>query len=124
MKLLADTHVVLWWLLADDRLPPEVKELLDTEPEVYVSAVTPWELSVKRRLGKLEGPPDLLRRAWECGLRQLLISGEHGIQAGDLPLHHRDPFDRMLIAQAQLEDLTLITRDTWIPKYDVPVLRA
>ncbi|MGP4088630.1 type II toxin-antitoxin system VapC family toxin [Streptomyces sp. KR55] len=88
------------------------------------SAVTPWELAVRARLGKLEGPPDLPERAWNCGLRKPTITGEHGIQAGNLPLHHRDPFDRVLIAQAQLEGLTLITRDTWIQKYDVPLLRA
>ncbi|MGW3290696.1 type II toxin-antitoxin system VapC family toxin [Streptomyces sp. NPDC001002] len=124
MKLLADTHVVVWWLLDSPELSPEIKELLDTEPVAYISAVTPWELSVKMALGKLDAPADLPERARDCQLRPLSINLDHGVRAGVLPLHHRDPFDRMLVAQAQLEDLTIVTRDTWIPKYDVPVLRA
>ncbi|MFF4018046.1 type II toxin-antitoxin system VapC family toxin [Streptomyces sp. NPDC001843] len=124
MRLLADTHVVVWWLLDSPELSDEIKGLLDAEPEAYISAVTPWELALKQALGKLDAPADLPERARDCQLRSLPISMGHGIHAARLPLHHRDPFDRMLIAQAQLEDLTVITRDTWIPKYDVPVLRA
>ncbi|MDQ0991354.1 type II toxin-antitoxin system VapC family toxin [Streptomyces sp. V3I7] len=124
MKLLADTHIVVWWLLDSPELPPEIKDLLDTEPQAYVSAVTPWELAVKQALGKLDGPADLPERARDCQLRPLPVTPQHGVGVGRLPHHHRDPFDRILVAQAQLEDLTIITRDTWIPKYDVRVLRA
>jgi PIN domain nuclease of toxin-antitoxin system len=124
MKLLADTHVVIWWLLDSRELSEEIKGLLDTEPMAYVSAVTPWELAVKLALGKLDAPGDLPERARDCQLKPLPVTPEHGIRAGRLPLHHRDPFDRMLVAQAQAEDLTIVTRGTWIPKYDVPVLRA
>ncbi|MFJ5547728.1 type II toxin-antitoxin system VapC family toxin [Streptomyces sp. NPDC093225] len=122
MKLLADTHVVLWWLLDSPQLSDEIKDLLDTESLAHVSAVTPWELTVKQALGKLEGPEDLPERARDCQLRPLPITGHHGIRAAQLPFHHRDPFDRMLIAQAQTEGLTLVTRDKSIPLYDVPVM--
>ncbi|MFD4136781.1 type II toxin-antitoxin system VapC family toxin [Streptomyces goshikiensis] len=122
MKLLADTHVVVWWLLDSPELSDEVKDLLDTEALVYVSAVTPWELAVKQSLGKLTGPADLPERARDSQFRPLPITGLHGIRAGQLPPHHKDPFDRMLVAQAQTEGLTLVTRDKFIPLYDVPVL--
>ncbi|WP_327306377.1 type II toxin-antitoxin system VapC family toxin [Streptomyces sp. NBC_01298] len=122
MKLLADTHVIVWWLTDSPQLSDEVKHLLDTERLVHVSAVTPWELSVKQALGKLDGPEDLPEQARDCQLRPLPITALHGIRAGQLPLHHRDPFDRILIAQAQTEGLTLVTRDKHIPLYDVPVM--
>ncbi|MFJ6086120.1 type II toxin-antitoxin system VapC family toxin [Streptomyces sp. NPDC092369] len=123
MKYLLDTHVVLWWLNASE-LSEDLTELLRTEPGVYMSAVTPWEIALKHSLGKLPGPPGLRERVRDLQFRQLPITTEHGLRIRDLPWHHRDPFDRMLVAQAQLEDLTIVTRDTWIPKYDVPVLRA
>lgn len=122
MKLLIDTHVVVWWLLDSPTLSDETKDLLDTEALAYVSAVTPWELAVKQALGKLEGPADLPERAQHCQLKALPITALHGIRAGQLPPHHRDPFDRILVAQAQTEGLTLVTRDKHIPLYDVPVL--
>ncbi|MFJ6519415.1 type II toxin-antitoxin system VapC family toxin [Streptomyces griseus] len=122
MKLLADTHVVLWWLLDSPQLTDEIKELLDTEEHAYVSAVTPWELAVKQALGKLDGPADLPERAANCQLRPLPVTADHGVRAGRLPAHHRDPFDRILVAQARAEGLTLVTRDKNIPLYDVPVL--
>ncbi|MEU3396834.1 type II toxin-antitoxin system VapC family toxin [Streptomyces filamentosus] len=122
MKLLADTHVVLWWLLDSPQLTDEIKELLDTEEHAYVSAVTPWELAVKQALGKLDGPADLPERAANCQLRPLPVTADHGVHAGRLPAHHRDPFDRILVAQARAEGLTLVTRDKNIPLYDVPVL--
>lgn len=122
MRLLVDTHVVVWWLLDSPQLSDETKELLDTEALTYVSAVTPWELAVKQALGKLEGPSDLPDRTRDCQLKPLPITALHGVRAGQLPLHHKDPFDRILVAQAQTEGLTLVTRDKYIPLYDVPVL--
>ncbi|MEW2631744.1 type II toxin-antitoxin system VapC family toxin [Streptomyces sp. NPDC048389] len=124
MKILADTHVVVWWLLDSPQLSDETKDLLDTEALAYVSAVTPWELAVKQALGMLDGPEDLPERARDCQLKALPVTGLHGIRAGQLPFHHRDPFDRMLVAQAQTEGLTLVTRDKYIPLYDVPVLQV
>ncbi|MFD8992470.1 type II toxin-antitoxin system VapC family toxin [Streptomyces goshikiensis] len=120
MSLLLDTHVVLWWLSGD--LPELARDLLATERRVYMSAVTPWEISVKQATGKLHSPEDLAVRARDTQFQALPIVSEHGARAGQLPPHHRDPFDRMLVAQAQTEGLTLVTRDKFIPLYDVPVL--
>lgn len=124
MKYLLDTHVALWWLNASPELSDECKQLLRTEPEVYLSAVTPWEIALKQSLGKLPGPPHLAERARDLHFTPLPVTADHGTRTGHLPWHHRDPFDRMLVAQAQQEGLTIITRDTWIPKYDVEVLPA
>ncbi|MFD0150160.1 type II toxin-antitoxin system VapC family toxin [Streptomyces sp. NPDC055721] len=120
MRLLLDTHVVLWWLNGD--LPDETRDLLAKERWVFMSAVTPWELSVKQATGKLDAPTDVAERARDTQFLALPINAEHGVRAGALPPHHRDPFDRILIAQAQTEGLTLVTRDKHIPLYDVPVL--
>ncbi|MEU2245440.1 type II toxin-antitoxin system VapC family toxin [Streptomyces sp. NPDC019224] len=122
MKLLLDTHVVLWWLDDSTELTDEAKHLLDTEPSVFVSAVTPWEIAIKQSLGKLEGPDDLAERVRDSQFLPLPITAGHGVRAGRLPEHHRDPFDRILIAQAQTEGMTILTRDKRIPSYDVPVM--
>ncbi len=123
MSLLLDTHIVLWWLADDATLAAEIKDRLDRELDVYVSAATVWEVAIKQALGKLE-PEDLPEQVRDSGFRLLDITAEHGIAAGRLPMHHRDPFDRMLVAQAQIEGLTLVTRDAHVQKYDVDVLTA
>jgi PIN domain nuclease of toxin-antitoxin system len=120
--MLLDTHVVLWWLTDDETLADEIKDQLDREPDVYVSAATIWEVAIKQALGKLPEPRDLPERIRDSGFAPLAISSEHAITAGRLPMIHRDPFDRMLIAQAQCEDLTLVTRDENCQKYDVALL--
>jgi PIN domain nuclease of toxin-antitoxin system len=124
VSLLADTHVVLWWLADDPTLSDEVKDRLDHEPDAYVSAATVWEVAIKQALGKLPGPPGLPQLIRDCGLRPLPVNAEHAITASRLPLIHRDPFDRMLVAQAQCEDLTFVTRDENCLKYDIAVLPA
>ncbi|MFC7276878.1 type II toxin-antitoxin system VapC family toxin [Paractinoplanes rhizophilus] len=124
MSLLLDTHVVLWWLTDDPTLAAEIKERLDHEPDIYISPATIWEVAIKQSIGKLAKPADLPERLRDSGFQHLNITAEHGIVAGRLPLIHRDPFDRMLIAQAQVEHLTLVTRDAEIPKYDVETLAA
>ena len=124
MGLLLDTHVVLWWLADDQALPGEIKDRLDHEPDVYLSAATIWEVAIKQAIGKLPEPaglPELIRGG---GFAELPISSEHAMSAARLPLIHRDPFDRMLIAQARYEDLTLVTRDSRCQKYDVAILAA
>jgi PIN domain nuclease of toxin-antitoxin system len=122
MRLLLDTHVVLWWLDDSLELSAEIKDLLDTEPAVYVSAVSPWEIVIKQSLGKLDGPEDLAERVRDSQFSGLPITAGHGVRAGRLPAHHRDLFDRILVAQAQIEGMTLVTRDKWIPQYDVRVM--
>lgn len=122
MSLLLDTHVVLWWLADDPTLSEDVKSRLDVEPDVYVSSATVWEIAIKQAIGKISQPADLPDVIRGSGFRELLISFEHAIAAGRLPLLHRDPFDRMLVAQANCENLTLVTRDANCQKYEVDVL--
>jgi PIN domain nuclease of toxin-antitoxin system len=124
MPLLLDTHVVLWWLVDDPGLSEAIKDSLDHDPDVYVSTATVWEVAIKQALGKLVGPADLPEQVRDSGFRSLPIADEHAIVAARLPLHHRDPFDRMLIAQAVVEGLTLVTRDPEIQKYAVPLQPA
>jgi PIN domain nuclease of toxin-antitoxin system len=124
VSLLLDTHVVLWWLSADERLPAELKQRLDDDPDVWVSPVTLWEVTIKESLGKLESRSNLANAIVRSGFRRLSITFEHAITAGRLPPLHRDPFDRMLIAQARCEGLTLVTRDAQIHRYDLDLLRV
>jgi PIN domain nuclease of toxin-antitoxin system len=124
MSLLLDTHVVLWWLTDDPTLSGDIKTRLDHDPDVYVSAATVWEVAIKQAAGKLTAPADLPERIRGSGFAELAINSEHAIAAGRLPPIHRDPFDRMLVAQAQCEDFTLVTRDPECQKYEVSVLPA
>ena len=124
MSLLLDTHVVLWWLTDDPTLSEEIKTRLDHEPDIWVSAATIWEVSIKQAIGKLAEPAELPEQIRGSGFRELPIRIEHAIAAGRLPPLHRDPFDRMLVAQARCDDLTLVTRDPRCKQYDVAVLPA
>lgn len=124
MRLLLDTHVVIWWLADDATLSEEIKTLIDEEPEIYVSAATLWEVAIKQALGKLKEPADLPERIRDAEFRELAIRADHAITAGRLPMIHRDPFDRMLVAQARCEGLTLVTRDPEIQKYEATILTA
>ncbi|MFD9421173.1 MULTISPECIES: type II toxin-antitoxin system VapC family toxin [unclassified Streptomyces] len=124
MRLLLDTRVVMWWIADSAHLSASLKELLETEPAVYVSAVSPWEITIKQFLGRLEGPGDLAEQVRDLQFRALPITADHGVRAGRLPMVHADPFDRILIAQAQAEGMVLVTRNRWIPQYDVQVMSA
>src|ERR1700744_6367523 len=106
MGLLLDTHVGLWWLADDPALAADVKDQLDHDPDVYVSAATIWEVAIKQIIGKLPEPaglPELIRGS---GFAELPISSQHALTAARLPMIHRDPFYRMLVAQARDENLT------------------
>jgi PIN domain nuclease of toxin-antitoxin system len=122
---LLDTHAFLWWLSDEARLGPRAREAIQ-EPanDVFVSAATAWEISIKRRSGKLEAPGDIESWVTDSGFSDLVIEVPHAVSAGALPKHHNDPFDRMLIAQAQVEGLTLIAKDDEIAKYNVELLDA
>ena len=122
MRLLLDTHVLLWWLADSPALPERSRSLIRRSSPVYVSAATVWEISIKQALGKLEAPHDL-EQALEAGrFEPLPITVAHAVAAGRLPRHHEDPFDRMLVAQAQAESLTLLTHDERLKKYDVRLI--
>lgn len=119
-RVLLDTQVLLWWLANDPRLGSRCKELIsDNRNQVFVSAATTWEISIKTALGKLTAPEDMDSIVDDEGFDKLPISLYHGQLAGRLPPLHRDPFDRMLIAQAQAEGLILITADEMITRYNI-----
>jgi PIN domain nuclease of toxin-antitoxin system len=121
LRLLLDTHTLIW--ASDKRLRDETREAIEALANtVFVSAATIWEIEIKRALDKLETAEDAVRLVDESGFERLTISYEHAREAGRLPLIHGDPFDRMLIAQARVEGLTIATADETIKRYDVPVL--
>jgi PIN domain nuclease of toxin-antitoxin system len=113
---------LLW--AAGGRLDLDARQLIDEADVVAVSAASAWEIEIKRATGRLEAPIDVAERAVQQGFESLAITFEHALAAGRLPLHHNDPFDRMLVAQARLENLTLATADAAISRYDVPVLEV
>jgi PIN domain nuclease of toxin-antitoxin system len=122
MKLLFDTQAIIWWLGADSRLSARAREAIGRAGAAAgVSAASIWEASLKRAAGRLEGP-DLLGAVMAAGLPFLRISEQHTKLAGELPPLHRDPFDRMLVAQASIEQLVIVTSDSQIPRYGVPVI--
>jgi PIN domain nuclease of toxin-antitoxin system len=123
--LLVDTHVLLWWLSSPTQLADTARDAIaDAESTVFVSAASAWEIAIKKARGKLRAPSDLEARLDEKGFARLAITVSHALKAGALPPHHADPFDRMLVAQAELEGLTLVTRDPRIAQYGVAVLPA
>lgn len=125
MRLLLDTHVLLWWLANDSHLGNAArKAIASPSSSVFVSAVTAWEIAIKRALGKLEAPDDLVAQLRKSRFDHLPISVEHALSAGGLPTHHDDPFDRMLVAQCMAEGLTLVTRDSSLGRYAVATLLA
>ncbi|MGQ0573011.1 MAG: type II toxin-antitoxin system VapC family toxin [Pseudonocardia sp.] len=129
MRILLDTNVVVWMVENPDRLRPDVVDLIVADSTVLVlSAVVPWEVAIKWRTGKLVvpgHPRDWTRRvAREFGVERLPVAETHATQVADLPDHHRDPFDRLLIAQAQVEDIPIVTADQRFAAYDVEVVAA
>ena len=128
MRLLLDTHIALWALLDDPRLPERAREwIADESNAIHVSAASVWEISIKHALARGDMPlsgESALRWFRRAGYTLLDIKAEHAAAVEKLPPHHADPFDRMLVAQAQLEDLTLVTRDPALQAYDVPILLA
>lgn len=130
MKLLLDTQCWLWWFAQPERLSEEtIAHIADEANELWFSVASIWEMGIKVVIGKLPLPEPLdsyiSSRMGQLGARSLEITASHALQAAALPLHHRDPFDRMLIAQAQLEDMTIVSADAMFRQYsDVSILWA
>jgi PIN domain nuclease of toxin-antitoxin system len=123
VRLLPDTHVWLWMLLRPELVSTRAADLFRREDvERLFSAASAWEAAIKRALGKLDPPADFTAEVLGGGAAELPISARHGEAAGALPAHHRDPFDRLLVAQARLEGAVLISSDTWLKAYDVEVI--
>ena len=119
-RFLLDTHTLLWWLNDSPQLGLRCRQMISNDRnQVFVSAATTWEISIKMAIGKLRAPEDMDSVVEDEGFSKLPISLYHGQLAGSLPAHHRDPFDRMLIAQAQAEGLILITADENISLYNL-----
>jgi PIN domain nuclease of toxin-antitoxin system len=129
MRLLLDTHVWLWQIAAPERLSGEARDILArSDTRLYLSAASGWEMSIKQKLGRLDlggaaelVVPDLMLRS---DVAPMSITHQHALRAGALPRHHRDPFDRMLIAQAQLEQLPIMTSDAAFAMYDVELIAS
>lgn len=129
MRILLDTHVWLWTLVSPDRIRPTTRTTLeDTRADLYLSAASSWEIGIKYSLGKLPLPEPpaqfILPRLLRDRIESLPIDHRHAAAAAALPDHHRDPLDRMLIAQALAEGLTICTADGVFERYEVPILRA
>jgi len=127
MRLLLDTHAFLWWLIDDSRLSRMAREtIMSADNAVYVSAVTGWEVATKHRMGKLPEADAVIARLPEitvrAGIATLPLEFSHGVRSGNYRNNHGDPFDRMLAAQAEIEDLTLVSRDPVFRDFPVKVL--
>ena len=124
-RLLIDSHVLLWWLFGTTPLTGEANDLIgDRANTVFVSAATVWEIAIKATKGKLQAPSSLERTVLEAGFSPLAVTLGHGERAGRLPRLHNDPFDRLLVAQAQTERLEILTRDPRLRAYDVRLVAA
>ena len=120
MRFLLDTHVLLWWLANDQNLSADIRGVIGNPNNIcFVSAVTIWEIALKNSIGKLRQPDDLLAVLQDNRFQILDISAVHCLRVGSLPWHHKDPFDRLLISQALVEDFVLISVDEKFKLYDV-----
>ena len=129
MRFLLDTHCWLWWFSQPERLSEDViEQIADETNEVWFSVASVWEMGIKVAIGKLSLPEQIdnyvSTRMTQLGARSLEIKASHALRVAVLPLHHRDPFDRMLIAQAQIEDMTLVSADSMFNQYEVSLLWA
>jgi PIN domain nuclease of toxin-antitoxin system len=124
VRLLLDTHVVLWELEGTRTVGTRAREAIEHASELMFSVVSFAEIGVKAAIGKLVVPADFHQHIERSGLRILGLAPDHGLGVADLPMHHRDPFDRLLISQARIEGLTLVTADARIADYDVLLIDA
>lgn len=125
MNLLLDTHAVIWALADDPGLHPDARTaIVSPDNRVFVSAASVWEIAIKRALGKIRVPDDVNEQIESHQFEPLPMTADHAWVAGNLPPHHADPFDRMLIAQAKLDDLILVTRDSAFDRYAISTITA
>lgn len=123
MKLLLDTHAALWWLSDDERLGRTSTDLItDGSNQVLLSAAVVWEVAIRRSLGELEAPGDFVGTLVGAGAQPLPIGVDHAEAVGELPWHHRDPFDRLLVAQAMIEQAVVVSEDEALKPYGVPMV--
>lgn len=127
MKVLLDTHAFLWWIMDDPRLSQRVKTILsENHNQIFLSSASGWEMAIKVKLGKLSLPKNfeffVVRELRNNGIEVLPVQMSHALHVHRLPAHHRDPFDRMLIAQSQLENLSLVTNDAQIVRYPIKTI--
>jgi len=124
MRVLLDTHILLWWLSDDRRLPKDAEKIIkDGDNLVYVSAASVWEIAIKTALGQIKADPFAVQESIApSGLLELPVTGAHAAHVSRLPHHHRDPFDRMLVAQSLVEPMRLLTTDRLLARYGETVL--
>lgn len=127
MQYLIDTHVMIWWVTADHRLSKTaINTIKHSRSTIYWSAASLWEISIKFKLGRLEfeSPPEILipKELAKNRIEPLAIQDHHAFRAGQLPFQHKDPFDRMLVAQAQIESLALISNDSMFAQYEIDIV--
>lgn len=127
MKILLDTHTFLWWITDDQRLSVRAREVIgDGNNELFLSAATGWEIAIKLRIGRLKLPvepvPFILEQMRINAIQSLAIQMNHALHVYTLPQHHRDPFDRLLIAQSQLEGLPILSADSQLASYPVQLI--
>lgn len=125
MRLLVDTHLLIWWL-AGKSIPARAAELIrDPGNQIYASAVSVWEVAIKVSLGKIRiNPDEFIAALREGGFQELAVTGRHAARVAQLPKHHRDPFDRLLVAQSLAEAMLLLTQDQPLAAYGPTVLVA
>lgn len=127
MRILLDTHPLIWSLRNDPTLSGEARKIINNidDNQVYISVASIWEISIKQSIGKLSNiPEDFYNVILSLPIKLLPITGEHAYRVRYLPQYHKDPFDRLLISQSQIENLTLVIRDQHIMKYDISILIA
>jgi len=125
MNYLLDTHIILWWLTDPNQIAPKARKIIsDRKQKIYLSSASFWEMAIKKSIGKLTLPNNILEILIQTGFELLPITTQEALSVADLPLLHMDPFDRMLIMQAKLNDLVFITRDEKLTDYPIITLKG
>jgi len=125
MRILLDTHIFCWWFYEPKKLSPTTLEIMRDAERVFVSSASIWEVAIKTRLGKMNADPEELEQLLEAaGFTELPVFARHAVRVADLPMHHGDPFDRLLVAQAVYEQLNLVTTDANLKQYTELVIQV